>query len=151
MTFQEAVARYGAIANNEWPDEGKWCEVFQVPEIFHATWFNTIGNCPTKHIYCNKDMHAPLAQALQFVVDRELVHELITFDGCFMIRAVRGLPGHPSAHSYALALDFNAAMNKLGTPGENSDALLQCFRDAGFTIGRDFSRQDPMHVSRAWE
>lgn len=150
-TLEAARARYGEITDDlKWSNETKWLAMFQVPAGFEG-WINTASGRPTTHIYCNKDMHAPLQQALKNISDRGLVKQLKTFDGAYMIRAVRGQPNSLSTHSYALAIDVNSSTNKLGTPGDMSPELGQCFLDAGLSWGRHFHRQDAMHFSFAWE
>lgn len=48
-----------------------------------------IGFIPKK-IYCNKDMVVPLSHAFNNLIQRGLVSELKTWDGCFNIRKKRG-------------------------------------------------------------
>jgi hypothetical protein len=144
-TFAEAEARYGAIVAGKWDDEGKWCVLVDVPAAID--WVNSITGKRASRVYCNRDMAQALQDALGNAIARGLASEIKTFDGCFMVRDVRGEPGKPSAHSYALAIDINAATNQLGTSGDISSGLAVCFIDAGFTWGRGFHRQDPMHFS----
>lgn len=149
LSLPEAVQKYGPIVNGVWEDEVKWCiKVFTPKEL---KWVNSITRQVVEHIYCNRDIASALQQALQNVVDRCLIDELKTFDGCFMIRDVRGLPGQTSTHSYACAIDINAAENRLGEKPKLSDALVKCFTDAGFSWGGSFHRVDGMHFSLAWE
>jgi len=96
-------------------------------------------------------MVEPLAQALQNLLDRGLLCELESFDGCFCIRDVRALPGQRSLHSYGIAIDVNASENKLGEQPSLSADFVACFTDAGFTWGGNFHRKDGMHFSRGWE
>lgn len=151
LLLAEAVSRYGAIISGTWADEAKWCILYQVPDTIASTWINSITGCPTKHIYCNKEIVGPLNQALAMVEAQGLLSQLRTFDGCFMVRDVRGLPGKPSTHSYGCAIDINAATNQLGSDGDNSEQLAKCFTDSGFSWGLRFPRKDPMHFSCAWE
>jgi hypothetical protein len=146
LTLAEAQARYGAIVNGVWADETKWCVPYSIPE--GITLLNCAGTVQ-KHIYCNRDMLVSLAQVFQNVIHRVLADELKTFDGCYEIRDVRGEPGKVSTHSYALALDFNAATNKLGCQPAMSPALVACFTDVGFKWGGEFARQDGMHFQFA--
>ena len=116
-----------------------------------------IGMIP-KRIFCNKDMIGPLSQAFKNLIDRGFVKELKTWDGCFNIRNKRGLQSM-SLHSWGIAIDMNASDNALGKTREElirlgrkpfSDGFLQCFRDAGFDCGADWSkRPDFMHVQLA--
>lgn len=147
----DARARYGPIVGKGWLAEASWCVRIVPPSGIGPTWINTATGTPVTHLYVNKDMAPALLAALQNVRDRGLVSELRTYDGCFNVRDVRGEPGRLSTHSYALAIDINAATNQLGTPGDNSDALGACFTEEGFVRGKDFARSDPMHFQwAAW-
>lgn len=151
LSYQEAVDRYGTIVSGAWAAESTWCVLYQVPEAIAKSWINSATGKATPHIYCNRDMVGPLDQALSLVEARGLITELKTFDGCFKIREVRGDSGKLSTHSYACAIDINAETNKLGTHGDLTVELARCFTDSGFTWGLRFTRQDPMHMSYAWE
>ena len=48
-----------------------------------------VGVIPNR-VYCNKDMIAPLSKALHNLIQSGHVDELVTWDGLFNIRAVRG-------------------------------------------------------------
>lgn len=150
MSLLQAQSRYGEIQNGVWGDESKWCTFWQVPVDLRPAlqaWINTATGLTVTHIYCNKDMAPGLEQAIRNVVTCGLADQLVSFDGCFMIRDIRGIPGQCSAHAYAGAIDINASINQLGTPGNMSNELAKCFRDAGFFWGKYFKRQDPMHLS----
>lgn len=110
-----------------------------------------------KRIYLNKDMIRPLATALERAAQSGVIREIITFDGCFNIRNIRGSQAM-SLHSWAVALDFNAAQNPLGMTREQchkaglrpfSETFIQCFEDAGFDSGWRFARPDGMHFQLA--
>lgn len=148
ISYEDALSRYGAIENGVWLYEKHWCVLYTIPEPLVL--LNSQGTVQ-KHIYCNRDMVGALDRAFRNVIAAGLAHELSTFDGCFEIRDVRGEAGKPSTHSYACAIDFNAATNKLNTDGEISAALADCFVSVGFSWGKLFKRKDPMHFSYAWE
>lgn len=150
-SYVDCVKRYGAIVNGVWGEETQWCFLWNVPTAIAAQVVNSATGQPWTHVYVNRDMQPALAQALQNVLARNLLDQLHTFDGCFMIRDVRAQPGHPSCHSYALAIDLNASENPLGQVPSMSPELVKCFTDAGFTWGGTFRRQDGMHFSLAWE
>ncbi|MBI4558824.1 MAG: M15 family metallopeptidase [Candidatus Hydrogenedentes bacterium] len=152
-TYEQAVARYGAIdvVARQWPDGGQWMATFDVPDNVERGWVNSFTQKPTTRIYCNKDIHSALAQALQNLKNADLLSELKTYDGCFEIRPVRGRPGRVSTHAYGLALDINASENGLGQPPRLSAPFVKCWTDAGFDWGGDFARKDGMHFSFAWE
>lgn len=145
LTPEEAKARYGEIVNDVWPDEGKWCSVLLIPD--EIEWINTMTGMVANHIYCNRDLHAPLIQAFENIIKQGIQDQLVSFDGCYAIRDIRGIPGQLSAHSYAIAIDINAHDNKLNGPSTLSVELINCFKDAGLIWGGDFHRIDPMHFS----
>lgn len=150
MTLLQAQTRYGTITNGLWPLESLHASLWEMPlamagELYH--WLNTATALPVTHIYALTDMHAPLEAALTAVIDLKLASQLQSFDGCHNIRAIRGRPDTQSAHSWAGAIDINAATNALGTPGDISDDFAECFMLQGFTWGKRFKRSDPMHFS----
>jgi hypothetical protein len=152
MLLSEAIERYGEIADGVWVNEARWCVLQPVPTDLNCS--NTATGKPLVHIYCNKDIATPLWVALQNVINRGLVQQLKTFDGCLNVREVRGMDSL-STHAYGLGLDFNAASNPLGGPGDMNPELVSCFTDAGFVWGGEFhTRPDPMHFSSSqygWE
>lgn len=97
-----------------------------------------------KRLYCNKRMVAPLISAFKNIINRGLVGQLKTWDGCFNIRKKRGA-GSPSLHSWGLAIDINAAWNGFGKPPTMSKELVACFTDAGFDWGGLWGKADGMH------
>lgn len=106
-----------------------------------------IGVIPKK-IYCNKDMVKPLEQVFKNLIQRNHVKELKTWDGCFNIRKKRGLTSM-SLHSWAIAVDVNAAWNGLGKTPVLSAGFVKCFTDAGFEWGGTWTRKDGMHFQLA--
>lgn len=151
MTLQEAISKYGVIQNGKWADESKWMILCPIPPSISAVWINSASHTQTVHIYINKDVSQPLLTALQNIESRGLLSQLHTFDGCFMIRDVRAMPGHPSCHSYGLAVDLNASQNTLGATPTLTPEFVKCFTDEGWSWGGNFKRQDGMHFSKAWE
>jgi len=139
--------KYGPIVGSQWPQEVMWCESIVVPEPFCWNVVNTLAKRPWIRSYVNKDAKAPLLQALAYLVERKLWNELKTFDGCYNVRKERGRPLLQSAHSWAMAFDFNAEQNPLGGPSQFSDEFVKCFTDAGFYWGGDFQRPDPQHFT----
>ena len=103
-----------------------------------------IGVIPRK-IYCNRDLVTPLRSALINLVSRGYAEsELLTWDGCFNIRQIRGSLAM-SLHSWGLAVDVNAFANPLGRKPTDSRGFVECWTDAGLTWGGKFTRQDGMH------
>jgi hypothetical protein len=102
-----------------------------------------IGVIP-KRLYCNRLMIAPLTQAFTKLIQRGLIGELKTWDGCFNVRKKRGLASQ-SLHSWGIAIDVNAAWNGLGQKPTLSPEFVKCFTDAGFHWGGTWTRSDGMH------
>lgn len=150
LSLVDAAARYGPVIGGKWAREGEFCRILKIPQRVSRVWKNRLTGKPTERIYCNRDLHDPLTWALEMLVERDLLDELKTFDGCYNIRDVRGIDGKPSAHSYAIAIDLNAASNPLGSHGTLSPEFVECFTDQGFVWGGDFPRRDPMHFSLGW-
>jgi hypothetical protein len=152
ITSKQALAHYGD------PKLEKGMVLFDVPTHLE------IGVIPKK-VYCNKDLVKPLTQAFTNLIERKLVGELKTWDGCFNNRPIRGFEkkfaaavkannmdlaaSYLSLHSWGLAIDVNAAWNGLGKEPQLSPAFVKCFTDAGFTWGGTFKRKDGMHMELA--
>ena len=151
ILLKDAKLKYGEIVNGKWVNESKWMVVYKPPQWFQDKVLNSASGKPCKSIYLNKDMLKPLDLALADIKALGLDSELKTFDGCFMIRSVRGDPNSPSTHSYGLAIDFNAKDNPLGGVVQFSEQFLNCFKSHGFACGANFKRKDGMHFSFAWE
>ncbi len=150
LTLEAAKLKYGDIVDGSWKDESKWCVLYQVPQGFDG-WINSATGKPVERIYINREVVTALEEALTMVKTRGLSDQLKTFDGCFIVRSVRGDPSSLSCHSYACAIDINASTNKLGETPSMSAELVQCFTDAGFSWGGNFHRKDGMHFSLGWE
>ena len=135
VTSTECLKKWGdpAITTNEL----KYMTIWDVPSHLE------IGVIPKK-LYCNKLMIGPLMQAFSNIIDRGLVDELKTWDGCFNVRKKRGLKSM-SLHSWGIAIDINAAWNGLGKEPTMSPRLVKCFTDCGFEWGGTWTRKDGMH------
>jgi hypothetical protein len=136
----------------------KWMLVWDVPEEIE------IGFIPKK-IYCHRDLIKPLEQAFRNLIERGYVNELISWDGCWNFRAIRGYEKKYanlmkagkemealkllSIHSWGLAIDVNASQNGLGAVPKLTAGFVKCFTDAGFTWGGTFKRKDGMHFQLA--
>lgn len=95
-------------------------------------------------IYCNKLMIVPLENSFRNLIIRGHASELKTWDGCFNIRKKRGLASM-SLHSWAIAVDLNAAWNGLGKTPTLSSGFVKCFTDNSFEWGGTWTRKDGMH------
>ncbi len=159
MSLADAEDRYGKIEERQapggdpalvWPNASAFCEIYSVPQDLHGYLLNSVTRVPTKRIYANRDFIPYLHKAFLNVLDRGLMGQLKTYDGCWNVRYVRGKTGRVSSHAYGLAIDINAATNRLDTYGDISLALAACFTDAGLIHGRGFKRPDPQHFSLGW-
>lgn len=136
VTSNICVAKFGK------PDrqmEIKHLALWDVPEAINLL----LPTIPNK-IYCNKLLIEPLQAAFINIIDRGLTAELKTWDGCFNIRAKKGGTSF-SLHSWAIAVDINAAWNGFGAHPQISAALVKCFTDAGFDWGGTWKVKDGMH------
>jgi hypothetical protein len=135
VTSAQCLKKWGDPALVE--NELKYMTVWDVPTHLE------IGVIPKK-LYCNKQIVALLIQAFTNLIDRKMVNELKTWDGCFNVRRKRGLKSL-SLHSWGIAIDVNAAWNGLGKEPTLSKEFVQCFIDAGFDWGGTWTRKDGMH------
>lgn len=149
LTRAECASRYGQIIDGKWADEAKHCVTVYVPELISKVCVNTLARAPWTRVYCNRAMARPLSKALQNVIDRGVIHELQTFDGCYNVRMIRGSKTELSAHAWALAIDLNAQLNPLGRPSAFSPEFVKCFTDEEWIWGGSFERLDAQHFSIA--
>ena len=131
LTSKQCLAKYGS------PVHEQATVLWDVPNELE------IGVIP-KRIYCNKDMIAPLTYAFNNLIKRGHVNELKTWDGCFNIRQKRG-SSSASLHSWGVAIDVNAAWNRMGQKPSLSPGFVKCFTDAGLDWGGEWAVPDSMH------
>lgn len=131
LTSKQCLAKYGSPVNE------RAMVLWDVPEELE------IGVIP-KRIYCNKDMIVPLTYAFNNLIKRGHVNELKTWDGCFNIRQKRG-SSSASLHSWGVAIDINAAWNRMGQKPSLSPGFVKCFTDAGLDWGGEWAVPDGMH------
>lgn len=135
VTSSQCLKKWGDPALIE--NELKYMTVWDIPTHLE------LGVIPKK-LYCNKILINPLIIAFTNIIERDLVNELKTWDGCFNVRRKRGLKSL-SLHSWGIAIDINAAWNGLGKEPTMSKELIKCFIDAGFEWGGNWNRKDGMH------
>jgi hypothetical protein len=137
VTSAQALAKYGD------PHLERAMVLFDVPaqlELYAIP----------RRVYCNRDLAAPLHKALKQVVAEGLAEHIKTWDGCFQIRQKRA--GHSlSLHCWGLAVDFNAAWNRMGHPSTQHPRIVEIFESCGFAWGGRWSGRscDPMHFQLA--
>ena len=102
-----------------------------------------IGVIP-KRLYCNKDIIQPLTKVFRLLIRTGFVDEIKTWNGCFNLRnKTKGKS--PSLHSWAVAIDINAAWNGYGKVPKLSQDLVKCFDTCGFDWGGLWKIPDGMH------
>src|ERR1700744_5557816 len=97
---QQLMAKYGP------PDHAhivKFCSTWHVKQDF--PWF------PASAFLINNDFKALLYKAFKELEAAGLHTEIKTYDGCYNDRPVRGSENVASLHSWACAIDLNAANN----------------------------------------
>lgn len=147
VTASQAVKKYGdpellATQNKHFQ---LWHVPMDIQDAFKHVRFSALGTIGfPKRIFLNNDMRHPLEKALRNLMERKLTQELKTWDGVFIIRTKRGLTSM-SLHSWAIAVDVNAATNRLGAKPTLTNAFVRAWRDAGFDWGGTWSRPDGMH------
>ena len=101
----------------------------------------------------NYVMADPLLSALKKVADKGLARAIHSFDGCWVIKQMKGDANKRSMHSWGLAIDLNAASNPFGgTPTWPKEFVL-CFSQSGFEWGglwQPDSLRDGMHFQLPW-
>lgn len=145
----ELEARYGQLIRNDvdkilWPNETHWMDLVDLPGCA-AQIINTVTNKPWTRVYVNIDVIKPLIDTIELLQVKGILSEIKTFDGCYMPRDIRGVPGVYSLHSYAIALDFNAKDMPLGSASLWSDEFVNTWIQMGWTWGGNFKRKDPQH------
>lgn len=150
-TEAEAAARYGNIQSGKWSGENIWMTLVDMPDYFEKAVINIATGKPCSRIYMNKDMKEPFLAAIAAVEATGLTKEIKTFYGCWNVRDVRGMAGHPSLHSWGIAVDFRADEMPLGAKSLFSDEFVKCFTNLGFAWGGNFKRLDCQHFSLGYE
>ena len=108
MTAQEILTtRYGD------PRSADFQQTFLVTWkiIDEFSWF------PKSRFVIHKDFQARLSDAFKNLELAGLHKEIKTWDGCLNVRLVRGSQSVLSLHSWACAIDLNAADNPLAGAG----------------------------------
>ncbi len=126
-----------------WKEYGGFCET--PPELNHCFTYTFEGK---NGFWCNKQLIPQFQKVYSSIVKSGLAKELQTFDGCFIIRYVRGVK-KLSTHSWAISVDHNASTNRLGATPKIHAGIIQCFENNGFQWGGRFKRRDGMHFQYA--
>lgn len=116
------------------------CELWEVQKDF--PWF------PAKKLLINKEFKNKLFAAFTNLQKAGIQGEIKTFDGCYNDRSVRGRASQ-SLHAWAMAIDINAATEKLAQNSTHfTGQFLAIMKAAGLFWGGDWkSRKDSMHFA----
>lgn len=132
---------------NKWKEDN--LVTIQVPQIKNLPPYRT----------SKITVHKRTAQQWQKLFEEwekaKLTHLLLTYDGAFTPRLIRGSATELSTHAYGIAIDVNVEWNQLGvTPALKGEK--GCVRDLvpianklGFYWGGHFGRKDGMHFEVA--
>jgi D-alanyl-D-alanine carboxypeptidase-like protein len=144
---EQMIAKYGL------PDghyQAKFCFVWEIQQDF--PWY------PVSRIFINKDFRDMLFASFLAVQVRGLQGEIKKYNGCLVVRNVRGRNSY-SAHAWGAAIDQNAqddpmvikpvgqitAQDRLG---KWSQGFVDAMTSSGVFFGGNFKlRPDPMHFS----
>jgi len=122
-----------------WKAYGGFCATpVQLNHCFTYKWEGKNG------FWCNKLLIPYFQRVYQWIVNQGAQKHLQTFDGCYNLRNIRG-GASLSLHSWGIAVDHNARMNRLGTKGDMDSFIITAFESEGFYWGGNFRRKDPMH------
>lgn len=128
--------------------EAKNMVSWDVPDVINA-------NCKAipNRLYVHKDFVSTLDAWFMALFANNLLQEIKTYDGCWVIRKKRG-GKTMSIHSWAMAIDFNAVHNPLGLSREQClQRGLTPFSEKFIAISRQYvdcgadwkRRPDGMH------
>ena len=143
-TTSELLARYGNPLTSQLKFERTWMMTYVLLPGVHSA-----IPCLPLHIYMNKDIVMRFENTLNSLIEARLHTEIKTWDGCFNPRKQRG-SSTISRHAFGVAIDINAAWNKLNGEVNWSEDFLNVWRNAGWICGADFhSRKDGMHFENS--
>ncbi len=120
--------------------EQKWLTVWDVKDAF--PWF------PKRRLYIHKHFQPMLEAAFKDLSVLNLQEEILTYDGCFNLRMIRGSRSVLSVHAWGAAIDLNAKENPLGGAGQWSEAFIAVLEKHDICCGQSWNgRKDPMHFA----
>lgn len=122
-----------------WKEYGGFCST--PPELNHVFPYTFEGK---NGFWCNKLLISTFQKVYSSTVKSGLEQELHSFDGCYVVRYIRGRKSM-STHSWGIAVDHDASDNTLGAPPKMHAGIVQCFENHGFVWGGRFKRRDGMH------
>ena len=103
------------------------------------------------HARCHKLAEDNFFHALSAISSLGTVDRFFPdYGGIYAVRDKRGMQGHPSTHSWGIAIDLEPELYPLGSTKRFPDWVVEAFAKCGFVYGGDFAhRLDPMHFQLA--
>jgi hypothetical protein len=145
--YQQLVDRYGQpwLSNNQKQMfEDRWMTLWAYRGFQTRMNIEWPKDMSFGGIWCNKEIVPLLDASFKALIEQNLIHEIITYDGCWDVRMKRGQPDKPSVHSWGIAIDLNAGA--MPFPCDDpiwSQQFLMCMERCGWTLGASF--RDPQH------
>lgn len=130
-------------------------EIPQLAKVPGVPWQGRIaGKGPAKgRVLCHAKIAGQLRALWAAWEEAGLLERVLTFDGLWVPRFIRGSRTTLSNHAYGSAFDVNAAWNALGAdPARGKGSvrdLVPLALEHGFYWGGHFSRRDGMHFEAA--
>lgn len=157
LTFAERAAAFGTFDYDVLPNgsdiriKGTWTAQNIVP--VECPQLKRLFKRPK--IWLHRMAAQPFLDVWQAWEDEGMLEDVVTFNGSWSPRLIRGSTKNLSSHSWGTAFDVNALLNPLGkaTPdlGETGSMLrlIPIAERYGWVNGSIFSRSDPMHFEAA--
>jgi hypothetical protein len=156
LIFPTGLARirevYGDPTPYRTPDGGvqpHWEQILdyvQLPATLVLGWDRTV---PVSRVRVHYKICGSLSRVFHTIKQIGYWPALESFDGTYVWRPKR--TGEKlSTHSWGIAIDLNAASNRLGSSGDMPKDVVKAFRDEGWEWGGDWAFPDPMHFQAAY-
>lgn len=142
--YSEVFATFGNFSLPGW--EAKNIVLFNLPYPL------LYGAVTVTRARCHKYAVDNFVKAFTDLKNAGLSHLNATdkFAGIYAVRSVRGLPSHPSMHSFGIAIDMDPGEFPLGSSKRMPQEVVDIWKTAGFFYGGDFAgRKDGMHFQLA--
>lgn len=101
-------------------------------------WKNGDSEKDIQYVPVARHVKKPLLEALSCIVEKKKPL-LLQYNGAFVTRHKRTVPGEWSEHAYGKAIDINAHLEK------QLPEVVECFEKAGWKWGGRWKNPDEMH------
>jgi len=117
-----------------------------LPEPLKLGW----SEARVTRVACHALIEREFTAVFETIHARGLWYLLKSFDGIYNDRTARG-SAKKSTHAWGIAVDLNAATNRMGTAGDMDSRVVSIFEQAGFQWGGRWpgASRDPMHFQYA--